>query len=251
MLPIIPGLSELVAIGRGGSALVYSATRNAVGDRVAVKVLNDSLSDPAAQRHFEREFESLQQLADVPGVVAILDSGVSVNGDPYLVMPLFEGGSAQSLVNEQSPMPWADAARLVVAASRAVDAAHLRGIWHRDIKPGNILLTATGRPFVADFGISKVLADATTTKGPSSLTPRFAAPEVLTGNHIAQSDVYSLAATFVAFVSGRAPFSDDEDASVVDIINQVLTSDPPDIAPHGVPQPVAELIRRAMSKNPR
>ena len=91
----ISGLGPGRVIGGGGSSTVFVATRSAFGDRVAVKLLKLTLSDEQSRKHFDREIRALQELADAPGIVAVLDSGVSERGEPYLVLPLFDR-SAQS-----------------------------------------------------------------------------------------------------------------------------------------------------------
>lgn len=248
----IEGLRDVRWIGAGGSAAVFSATRAAIGDRVAVKVLRSMLLDDDGAAHFDKERRALQQLARHPNIVAILDSGTTTQGEPYLVMPLFPF-TAKEVVARNGGLPWEQAAAMVSAVADAVHLAHLDGVLHRDVKPANVLITDTGIPFISDFGIAQ-LADATLTsaEGPV-LTPHYAAPELFRGEPASpQSDIYALGATFFCLVAGEPPFSVDADSgeSPHALMLRILDSPAPSLAAHGVPPAVASAIDAALAKDP-
>jgi hypothetical protein len=244
----IANLSRVRLIARGGSGRVYSALRTLHGDTVAVKVL-DLPSNAAARTmlYFERELRSLEGLSQVPGVVSVLDSGTTGDGLPYMIMPLLVGGSGADRMTDDG-MDWRQAVDIVAQVATTVQGAHDLGIWHRDIKPANILFTATNDPFVADFGIAKLLDSAGATTE-VACTPNYASPETIEGRHEATSDVYALAATLVALVTGRAPFS-DHDGGVLHTMHRVMTEPSPDLAAYGCPAALAELVTSSMDKDP-
>jgi len=244
----IDNLSRVRLIARGGSSRVFSALRTTHGDTVAVKVLD--LPPNAATRtavYFERELRSLEGLSEVSGVVSALDSGMTGDGLPYMIMPLLVGGSGADRMGDGA-MDWREAADIMVRVATTVQGAHDLGIWHRDIKPANILFTATNDPFVADFGIAKLLDSAGATTE-NACTPNYAAPEAIEGLHEPTSDVYALAATLAALITGQPPFS-DHDGGVLHTMHRVRSESPPDLTPYGCPMQLVELVIRSMHKSP-
>jgi len=245
----VEGLGAGELIGGGASASVFAATRLSIGDRVAVKILKQTLTDEQSRSHFEREARALTELADIPGVVAVLDSGVNVRGEPYLVFPLFQG-SAQSDVSEHGAMDPIRAARMVAGAARAVHQGHLRGVIHRDLKPANLLLTNSDDIFVSDFGIAKLTDSSVSASGWLGLTPAYAPPEALEGISAGVlGDIYSLGATLAALVIGAPPFSSSGAESPIALLNRVVNQPAPDLATYGAPPEVAAVASRAMAKS--
>ena len=246
----IDGLGVGELIGGGASASVFVATRLSIGDRVAVKILKQTLTDEQSRSHFVREARALAELADIPGVVAVLDSGINVRGEPYLVFPLFQG-SAQGDVTTKGAMDPLRAARMVAGAARAVHQGHLRGVIHRDLKPANLLLTNSDDIFVSDFGIAKLTDSSVSASGWLGLTPAYAPPEALEG--IAAGvvgDVYSLGATLAALIIGAPPFSSTGAESPIALLNRVVNEPAPNLELHGASPSIAAVSLQAMSKDP-
>ena len=201
-------------LGQGGMAVVYRAYDTHLECEVAVKFIRmERLAPEDAQRtlkRFEREAKELARLTH-PNIVKVTDYG-EYNGTPYLVMPYLPGGTLKEMAGR--PMPYLQAARLLAPIARALEYAHEEKLIHRDIKPGNILLTSKGQPMVADFGIAKIL-DA---EGGSTLTstnvaigtPEYMAPEQWLNQISPQTDIYALGIVFYELVTGRKPYTADK-----------------------------------------
>jgi len=247
----IVGIGDAVLIGAGGSAVVFAA-RTDGGEAVAVKLLRISAADDRSRKQFEREAAAIERLSAHESIVPILGSGTSDRGEPYLLMPLM-AGSAQQAVDEHGPLGWQKAMELLLVMCDAIDFAHSKDVIHRDIKPANILLDSEGRPFVADFGIAKLVDGTQTLSSQVAATPSFAPPERFRGEQATkQSDVYSLAATYVALVTGKPPFSGPETETPEAVMRRVLDEPPPDLTTTGIdiPPALAHEISAAMSKRP-
>ena len=134
-------------VGAGGNAHVYSAAHSDTGEIVAVKVLRGG-GDENVARRFERERQAMSTLVALDNVAPVLESGITPTGDPYIVMPLFDGGSLQQRVSAGA-VPWREALELVRKVASAISNAHERRILHLDIKPANVLLDTEGEPYLA------------------------------------------------------------------------------------------------------
>lgn len=195
-------------VGRGGMASVYEGQRGdgAFMQRVAVKIMDLRLSDPALVVQFKAERQILARL-EHPSVTRLLDGGVTALGEPYLVMEFVDG---------QSIDRFCDARRLTVPARLAlfaevcdaVASAHRALVLHRDLKPSNILVTDDGRVKVVDFGTATLLQpDRLATTSTAPLTPAYASPEQLTGKPVGTaSDQYSLGVVLFELLTGAPPF---------------------------------------------
>jgi serine/threonine-protein kinase len=202
-------------LGAGGSAEVYAARDLQLERRVAVKVLHPGLADDARfRRRFSAEATSAAQLSH-PGIVGVYDSGC--DGVPYIVMELVDGGSLQDVLDEGRTLSPAQAAALGAEVATALAYAHRRGVVHRDLKPGNILLTAEGRAKVADFGIARAMADAQWTEPLVVLgTARYTPPEALEGEaYTPAGDVYSLGLVLAEAVAGVPVFNAETPVAVL------------------------------------
>lgn len=242
----IDGYSELERIGAGGFATVYRARQDRFDRTVAVKVLTVTL-DEKAQRRFERECQATGRLSGHPGVVTVLDSGLTTDGRPFLATELLERGSLGDWTAQSGPLPVAEVLQIGVVMCGALSAVHAAGILHRDIKPENILVSAYGEPRLADFGISAVGME--TTGSTLSFTPLHTPPEVLEGLAPAVTmDVYSLGSTLWTLAAGRPPFEHDDGEALMPFVRRLLSEPVPEL-PDG-PECLDGALRRAMAKSP-
>lgn len=211
--PVVPGYELLGELGRGGMGVVYEARRVGTDERVAVKVIRDAaLASENDRRRFRIEAEATARL-DHPNVVRIFEVGEHA-GRPFLVMELVNGGTLAGLLTQ--PMGVTAAAELIRTVAHAVAHAHERGVVHRDLKPGNILLAnSPAEPKVADFGLAKRLdtdSTAWTRDGAVLGTPCYMAPEQAAGRVREvgpHSDVYALGAILYEALTGHPPHLSD------------------------------------------
>ncbi|MDH3682842.1 MAG: serine/threonine protein kinase [Acidimicrobiia bacterium] len=150
----LEGLEGLTEIGRGGFGVVYRAVETDLNRTVAVKLLNTASAD-VLQRRLDRERRAMGVLSGHPNIVTIHRTGMA-GGSPFLVMEFLGGGSLADRLATGGPLHWRQAVEIGVAMADAVEAAHRAGVLHRDIKPGNILLSSAGVPKLGDFGIANV-----------------------------------------------------------------------------------------------
>jgi WD40 repeat protein len=218
-------------LGRGGMGVVYEARHLSLNRTVALKMLHPSrLSSPAQLQRFRQEAEAVAAL-DHPNILPIYEVG-SVQGQPYFTMKLAENGPlAGRTAQFRSGNAQREAVRLLAATARAVHYAHQRGIQHRDIKPHNILLDATGRPYVSDFGLAKFAdRDSHLTLSTDVIgSPAYMSPEQAAGdtrNLTTAADIYGLGAVLCELLTGRPPFQ----AENVPILLRKIVEDEPDVA---------------------
>ncbi|WP_321474575.1 protein kinase [uncultured Paludibaculum sp.] len=194
--PHVPGYQLLALLGRGGMGVVYAAAQEGSDSLIAIKLLRGDIATPANLARFGRERRILEQLSH-PDVAKLLGAGETPDGTPYLVMEYVEGRSILDYCKARGLDDW-QRVRLFHDVCLVVAAAHDRAIVHSDLKPGNILVNAGGRPKLLDFGIAKMMApgeEGLTVTGFRPLTPQYASIEQLRGGPITlASDVYSLGA---------------------------------------------------------
>jgi serine/threonine protein kinase len=245
---------------------VYLAHDDALNRPLALKVLRSSPDAPARAnaslaKRFLREAQAAAKLHH-PHVVTIFTTGQHA-GRPYIAMEFVEGGSLADHLRANGPLPWRDALAAARDALRALSAAHRAGIVHRDLKPANLLRARdhlTGHPLtkLTDFGLARANfspADPDLSfPGAFVGSPSFASPEQITANpHLdGRADLYSLAATIYALLTGQPPFLADPDADPSEILDRHLHDPFPDVrhlAP-SVPAQVQSLLTQASQKNP-
>ncbi|MBI5877187.1 MAG: protein kinase [Chloroflexi bacterium] len=236
-------------VGEGGMAAVYRAHQPSLNRDVAIKVLSGKHADEDVFRQrFEREAKAVAQLTH-PHIVPIHDFGEDrVHGVQYIVTDYIKGGSLHDALKRGLPM--ANALAIIAQVADALDYAHAHGVVHRDIKPGNILLTEDGRALLTDFGIAKI-AEATqyTETGAVIGTPAYMSPEQITGAAVdGRSDVYSLGIVCYELLAGQPPFRADTPLAVLH--QQVYDPPPPlrQLNPR-VPGELERVVARALAKD--
>jgi serine/threonine protein kinase len=227
--PIIRQLGNydlIEELGRGGMGVVFKAVQRRADRIVAVKlILGGAASGDENRERFQSEVQLLAKLRH-PNIVPVFEVGEE-EGSPYFSMEYMPGGSLAEKA-KQSPLPPAEAARIVEQLATAVHAAHQVGVLHRDIKPGNVLLDEGGAPKLTDFGLAKRLDrdDGLTHTGSVLGTPGYMPPEQARGERdlTPAADVYSLGATLYALLIGKPPFAG---RNFHDTLQHVLNDDPP------------------------
>src|SRR5271156_2062690 len=199
------GFDGIEEIGRGGFGVVYRCAQPQLDRSVAVKVLTNDL-DPDNLDRFMREQRAMGRLSAHPHIVTVLQAGTTLSGRPFIVMPYHGTGSLWTRISGQGPLEWREALSIGVKLAGALEAAHRAGILHRDVKPGNVLLTDYGEPQLTDFGLARIAGGFETRAGVIMGSPAFIAPEVLEGaTPTTGSDVYSLGATLFCVATGHPP----------------------------------------------
>lgn len=249
--PTIRGYADLSAIGRGGFSTVYSALQTDLNRRVAIKVLNVDVTDESARHRFERECKVVGMLSGIDGIVPVFQSLFTTEGRPCIVMQLMEHGSLDTFVKENGPLSNEDGLSCALQLAFALNEAHIRGVAHRDIKPGNVLIN-NDRVALADFGIAIVEHLAASTHTVESLSPPYAAPERLIGGEPDEQrcDIYALGATLYFCLVGRPPFGTSKDGGVSGLIHRVLHEAPPPIERLDVDSEFVSLIGEMLAKRP-
>ncbi|MGQ4615693.1 protein kinase domain-containing protein [Nocardia sp. R7R-8] len=244
------GFDDAVEIGRGGFGAVYRCAQSALDRIVAVKILAADLDEENRARFF-REQRAAGRLTGHPNIVNVLQVGVTDEGRPFIVMPYYPRGSLEERIRHDGPLPLEEALRLGVKMAGALEAAHRSGVLHRDVKPGNILLTDYGEPALTDFGIAHVTGAFVTATGVVTGTPAFTAPEVVSGKPPSRAaDVYSLGATLFAALTGHAAFERRTGEQLVAQFVRITAEPIPDPRAHGVSEDLSAILEQAMSPDP-
>jgi serine/threonine-protein kinase len=243
-------------LGRGGMAEVHRGRDLRLGREVAVKVLRSDLArDPSFQVRFRREAQASASL-NHPAIVAVYDTGedrTSLGATPYIVMEYVEGETLRDVLRREGPLPPERAMSLSADICGALDFSHRNGIVHRDVKPGNVMITPQGSVKVMDFGIARAVSDSAATMTSTAAvigTAQYLSPEQARGEGVdARSDVYSLGCLLYELVTGAPPFTGD---SPVAVAYQHVREDPrlPSSINPRVPAELDAILLKAMSKNP-
>ncbi|WP_063045155.1 protein kinase domain-containing protein [Nocardia pseudovaccinii] len=245
------GFEDAEEVGRGGFGVVYRCTQVELDRTVAVKVLTAEL-DADNQARFFREQQAMGRLTGHPNIVTVLQVGVTAGGHPYLVMPYHPLDSLDAWVRRQGPLPVESVLWIGVKMAGALESAHRLGIVHRDVKPGNILLTDYGEPALTDFGIARTSVGFETATGILTASPAFTAPEVLGGEAATPAaDVYGLGATLFCALTGHAAFERRSGEQVVAQFVRITSQPVPDLREGGIPGDVAAVVESAMNRDLR
>ncbi|WP_280296833.1 protein kinase domain-containing protein [Nocardia abscessus] len=243
------GFEDAVQIGRGGFGVVYRCWQPELDRTVAVKVLTADL-DADNQARFLREQRAMGRLTGHPNITTVLEVGATAGGHPFLVMPYHALDSLDAWIRTHGSLTVENVLVIGVKIAGALAGAHRLGIVHRDVKPGNILLTEYGEPTLSDFGIAHIAGGFETASGMVTGSPAFIAPEVLEGNPpTPAADVYGLAATLFCALTGHAAFERRSGENVVTQFLRIASQPVPDLREGGIPEDVAALVETAMSRD--
>ena len=238
-------LTDLIAVG--GMGEVWRATDEVLGRDVAVKVLKEEYSgDPGFRERFRGEARHSAALSH-PNIAGVYDYGEAA-GSAYLVMELVPGDPLSDVLAQQGALPAREAMALVAQAASGLAAAHAAGVVHRDVKPGNLLVTPDRRVKITDFGIARV-ADAVplTATGQVMGTAQYLAPEQAMGRRASPaSDLYALGVVAYEALTGSRPF--DGDSQVAVAMAHVNAAPAP--LPPSLPRGARALVESAMAKDP-
>ncbi|HMF80258.1 MAG TPA: protein kinase, partial [Candidatus Acidoferrum sp.] len=253
MLGVLGDYELVQEIGRGSQGNVYRARQKSLNRTVALKVIRSSRwATQAHLKRFRLEAETAASL-DNSNIVPIYEVGEH-DGSCYFSMKLVEGGPLDE-ISKREPMPIRRAAELIAKLARAVHYAHERGILHRDIKPGNILIDAKGEPHLTDFGLARLVeAESTVTHTLDTLgTPSYMAPEQALGNSsqlTSTTDVYGLGAVLYHLLTGHPPFAG---GTTYDTIRLLLETEPrhPRLWNPKIDLDLATICLKCLEKDPQ
>jgi serine/threonine-protein kinase len=257
----VDGKYELVeCLGEGGMGTVWCARHVSLGHAVAIKFLQTATQGSDARARFEREARIAARLGEASRHIArVIDHGVLPEGVPYLVMELLHGETLSARLKRRGRVSLASAARLSAQLCRALQAAHLAGVVHRDVKPANVFLCAGETDDdvllkLMDFGVAKAARESedepTTRAGMAIGTPSYMSPEqILCKTVDARSDLWGVAAVVYRMVTARSPFGN---GGMAELGLRILATDPPppsSIVPE-LPRSFDAWIAKALAKNP-
>jgi serine/threonine-protein kinase len=246
-------------IGRGGMADVHVGTDSRLGRRVAIKLLKPSLAtDPAFRMRFRREAQDAAKMAH-PTIVRIFDAGEEAlpeaNGTetllPFIVMEYVDGRLLKDIL-EEGPLEPNEAMRITAQVLTALEYSHRAGVVHRDIKPGNIMITPTGQIKVMDFGIARAISDSSATIAETTAivgTASYFSPEQARGETVdARTDLYSTGILLYELLTGKPPFRGDNPVAVAYQHVNSEAAPPSSINPKVLPA-LDAVVLRAMAKD--
>lgn len=238
-------LSSRIAIG--GMGEVWNASDSIIGRTVAIKILKDEyMGDPGFLERFRAEARHAA-LVNHEGIANVFDYGEE-QGSAYIVMELVPGEPLSAIIEREGRLPSDRVLGIVAQTATALQAAHDAGLVHRDIKPGNLLITPEGRVKITDFGIARIADQVPlTATGQVMGTVQYLAPEQASGHTAtALTDVYSLGIVAYECLAGKRPFTGESQVAIA--MAQINDTPPP--LPDDVPAPVQRLVLACLAKDP-
>ncbi len=250
--PEVPGYEILGVLGHGGMGVVYRARQLKANRLVALKMIRAvEHASPHERVRFQIETEAVARLQH-PNIVQLHEVG-DVRGQPYFSLEFCDGGTLTEQLKKKRPSP-REAVELIETLARAMHHAHLRGVVHRDLKPGNVLLTADGTPKITDFGLAKRIDDEARDVSKSGAvmgTASYMAPEQAAGkvrDTGPAADVYALGALLYECLTGRPPFEGPQLVVLVSVMSEE-PAPPSRLAPK-VPRDLETICLKCLSKEP-
>ena len=252
-MPAKLGKYQLTGVlGEGAMGVVYKGIDPVIRRTVAVKAIRKQLFDAStanlsvAQR-FRNEAQAAGRLSH-PGIVGVYEYGED-DGDAYIAMEYVEGVSLSQLMNNGSRMPESDVLSLMVQLLDALHYAHQRGVWHRDVKPNNIVVTPEGQLKVTDFGIARIESNEATQLTVLLGSPGYIAPERYTGEAPDwRVDIFSCGVLLYHLLTGRPPFTGSEAEVMYQVLHEHPT--PPSQTAAATPRCFDGIVARALAKKP-
>ena len=241
-------------LGRGAMGTVHRAYDPLIEREVAIKTLHPNLPEEAiaeVRERFLREAKSAGRL-NHPNIVTIFDVGEQ-DGVAYMAMELLEGRSLQQILGESARLPFQSVAELVAQVADALDRAQQLGIVHRDVKPANIVVSASGHAKLTDFGVAYVPTSTMTQTGTMIGSPRYMSPEQVLGLPIdPRSDIFSLGVVLYEMLAGHAPFVRAGDTTIFPLINRIAAEPHPPVtqADPSIPAAFEAILTKGLAKKP-
>ncbi|MET0842882.1 MAG: protein kinase, partial [Mycetocola sp.] len=238
-------LESRIAIG--GMGEVWKATDLVIGRTVAIKILKDEyLGDPNFLERFRSEARHAA-LVNHEGIANVFDYGEE-DGSAFLVMELVPGEALSTMLEREHVLSTDKVLDITAQTALALQAAHAAGLVHRDIKPGNLLITPDGRVKITDFGIARIADQVPlTATGQVMGTVQYLSPEQASGHPASPTtDIYSLGIVAYEALAGRRPFTGESQVAIA----MAQINEPPPPLPVTVPEPVRNLVLSMIAKNP-
>ena len=233
-------------IGKGAMGVVYRAIDPGGKQEVALKVMASDLDgDPETRERFFREAHVAGKLRH-RNIVAVRDSGDD-GGRLYIAMELLCGATLNEVLKQPEAFDLEDRVDMMIQVCQGLTIAHAAGVFHRDLKPANLFVCGDRRIKILDFGVARLVGSNMTVTGNIIGTPDFMSPEQVRGEEIdGRSDIFSAGSVFYLLLTGRKPFAANDLPAV---LNKVVRSQPLPIRESEAPEPIAAVIRKAMSKD--
>lgn len=235
-------------IASGGMAEVYEAIQPIVRRKVAIKILYPQYSkDEKAKELFFREARLVAQELEHPNIVKVYDFGI-IDDNLYLVMYYVNGETLERIIRKEGKLDVKEAFYIALEVLKALDYAHQKNIIHRDIKPGNIMITLEKRVYLLDFGIAALMTEDRE-KGRVPGTPEYMAPEQFRGKIDKRSDLYSLGVVLYEMLTGQLPFKGND---IWELQRKIFTEQPtpPSHYNPNIPKSLDDVILKALNKVP-
>jgi serine/threonine protein kinase len=242
-------------LGQGMMGIVYQARDTVLQRNVALKTISLAFTVTEKEREaFEARFLQEARAAATlahPGIVVVYDVGMDLEvGTPYMALEFLRGKTLESILAAGQVLDWREAIRTVARVAEALHHAHAHGIIHRDVKPANIMILASGEPKVLDFGVAKLEGAELTAGGKVLGSPSYMSPEQMDGAALdARSDLFSLGAVLYELVTGQKAFGGPD---LPTIVKKLAYEDPPPPSSvrSGLPKALDGVVTRALAKDP-